>query len=148
MKSRNIARYVSPSRYHNPLAFPPKQSPDLSEKVINTSRKIFLPSQRHRSSSTTGTHTSSRNNGYRMSPVSFTRANYSQIPNNGPQGEHRAFIALGSNLGDRIAMIEKACKEMEVRGDIRIVRTSSLWETKAMYVLDQGNFINGACEVS
>lgn len=74
-------------------------------------------------------------------------ANYSQIPNNGPQGEHRAFIALGSNLGDRIAMIEKACKEMEVRGDIRVVRTSSLWETKAMYVLDQGNFINGACEI-
>ena len=83
-----------------------------------------------------------------MSPVSFKMANYSQIPSNGPQGEHRAFIALGSNLGDRIAMIEKACKEMEVRDNIRIVRTSSLWETKAMYVLDQGNFINGACEVS
>ena len=146
MKSWNIARYVSPSRYRYPLAFRPERSPDLSEKVIKTSRKIFLPQQRYHSSSTTSTYTS-RNNGYRMSPVSFEVANYSQIAN-GLQGEHRAFIALGSNLGDRIAMIEKACKEMEVRGDIRIVRTSSLWETKAMYVLVQGNFINGTCEVS
>lgn len=147
MKSWNVARYASPLRYRYPLAFPPKRSPDLSEKVINTSRKIFLPQQRHHSSSIICTHTS-RNNCYRMSPISFKMTNYSQIPNNGLQGEHRAFIALGSNLGDRIAMIEKACKEMELRGDIHIVRTSSLWETKAMYVLDQGNFINGTCEVS
>ncbi|KAL1632372.1 trifunctional dihydropteroate synthetase [Neofusicoccum ribis] len=61
---------------------------------------------------------------------------------------HRAFVALGSNLGDRIAMIEQACNVMESQGDIRIERTSSLWETKAMYVEDQGNFVNGACEVS
>lgn len=61
---------------------------------------------------------------------------------------HRAFIALGSNMGDRVAMIEHACQEMEASGKIRIRRTSSLWETKAMYVLDQDMFINGACEVS
>ncbi|PHH72643.1 hypothetical protein CDD82_5870 [Ophiocordyceps australis] len=35
---------------------------------------------------------------------------------------------------------------MELR-DIRITRTSSLWETEPMYVLDQANFINGVCEV-
>ena len=57
------------------------------------------------------------------------------------------FVALGSNMGDRAAMIEQACKEMESSGNIRIVRTSSLWESKAMYVLDQDNFVNGACEV-
>ncbi|KAF1832531.1 folic acid synthesis protein-like protein [Decorospora gaudefroyi] len=61
--------------------------------------------------------------------------------------KHRAFIALGSNMGDRVAMIERACKEMESRGKIDIIRTSSLWETEAMYVLDQENFVNGACEV-
>jgi len=61
---------------------------------------------------------------------------------------HRAFIALGSNLGDRVAMIEKACNEMDNSGVIRVRRTSSLWETKAMYVLDQDNFVNGVCEVS
>lgn len=50
-------------------------------------------------------------------------------------------------MGDRTAMIEQACKEMESTGKIRIVRTSSLWESKAMYVLDQDNFVNGVCEV-
>ncbi|KAK8207556.1 Dihydropteroate synthase-like protein [Phyllosticta capitalensis] len=59
----------------------------------------------------------------------------------------KAFIALGSNMGDRIAMIEKACRAMERAGDIRILRTSSLWETAPMYVEDQDSFVNGACEI-
>jgi 2-amino-4-hydroxy-6-hydroxymethyldihydropteridine diphosphokinase/dihydropteroate synthase len=57
-----------------------------------------------------------------------------------------AYIALGSNMGDRIGWIEKACNEMDARG-IRVTRTSSLWETEPMYVLDQDRFVNGACEV-
>jgi 2-amino-4-hydroxy-6-hydroxymethyldihydropteridine diphosphokinase/dihydropteroate synthase len=57
-----------------------------------------------------------------------------------------AYIALGSNLGDRVAMIERACREMDGRG-IKVKRTSSLWETEPMYVLDQDRFVNGACEV-
>lgn len=58
------------------------------------------------------------------------------------------YIALGSNLGDRLAWIEMACRETEKQGDIRILRTSGLWETQAMYVTDQANFLNGVCEVS
>ncbi|KAK3319313.1 Dihydropteroate synthase-like protein [Apodospora peruviana] len=66
---------------------------------------------------------------------------------NGSDGKKRtAYIALGSNLGDRIAWIEKACNEMDARG-IKVKRTSSLWETEPMYVLDQDRFVNGACEV-
>ena len=61
--------------------------------------------------------------------------------------KHRAFVALGSNLGDRVAMIEQACNHMDQTGTIRVLRTSSLWETKAMYVLDQDKFVNGVCEV-
>ena len=57
-----------------------------------------------------------------------------------------AYIALGSNLGDRVRMIEQACEEMNARG-IKVKRTSSLWETEPMYVLDQDRFANGACEV-
>ncbi|KAM7199888.1 folic acid synthesis protein [Naviculisporaceae sp. PSN 640] len=57
-----------------------------------------------------------------------------------------AYIALGSNLGDRIGWIEKACNELDARG-IKVKRTSSLWETEPMYVLDQDRFVNGACEV-
>lgn len=57
-----------------------------------------------------------------------------------------AYVALGSNLGDRIAEIETACKEMDARG-IRVKRTSSLWETEPMYFTDQDRFVNGVCEV-
>ncbi|EJT74666.1 folic acid synthesis protein [Gaeumannomyces tritici R3-111a-1] len=57
-----------------------------------------------------------------------------------------AYVALGSNMGQRVAMIEQACREMDKRG-IRVRRTSSLWETEPMYVLDQGMFVNGVCEV-
>lgn len=57
-----------------------------------------------------------------------------------------AYVALGSNLGDRVSEIEKACKEMNARG-IKVKRTSNLWETEPMYVLDQDRFVNGACEV-
>lgn len=64
-----------------------------------------------------------------------------------PQGQPQlAYIALGSNLGDRVAWIEMACNKMSERG-IKIKRTSGLWETEPMYVLDQNNFLNGACEV-
>lgn len=69
--------------------------------------------------------------------------------NKGPEPPRKrlAYIALGSNLGDRIGWIEKACAEMDKRG-IKVKRTSSLWETEPMYVLEQDRFVNGACEVS
>jgi len=67
---------------------------------------------------------------------------------NGDVGAPRtAYIALGSNLGNRVGMIEDACNRMAKKG-IKIKRTSSLWETEPMYVLDQESFINGVCEVS
>lgn len=81
-------------------------------------------------------HGSSFNDGFRNSSV--------QAQNT--ITKHTAYIALGSNLGDRIAMIEKACNEMTNRGII-IKRTSGLWETEPMYVLEQDKFLNGACEV-
>ena len=59
---------------------------------------------------------------------------------------HRAYIALGSNLGDRIGWIEMACRRMAGCG-IHITRTSFLYETEAMYVENQNAFVNGVCEV-
>ena len=86
-------------------------------------------------------------------PLTFERTMISPDLSVKPVGattrmRHRAYIALGSNLGDRVAMIQKACRLMEKSGEIKVLRTSSLYETKAMYVLDQDNFVNGACEVS
>ena len=56
------------------------------------------------------------------------------------------YIALGSNMGDRICNIEDACEEMRRRG-INILRTSNLYETEPMYYEDQNRFLNGVCEV-
>lgn len=80
-------------------------------------------------------------------PHKWARRNMSSMHRDKHVRRRHVFVALGSNMGDRTAMIEQACKEMESSGNIRIVRTSSLWESKAMYVLDQDNFVNGACEV-
>ena len=61
-------------------------------------------------------------------------------------GMHRAFIALGSNLGDRWATLEAACRELQDRG-VSIKRTSSMFESAAMYITDQPDFLNAVCEV-
>lgn len=58
----------------------------------------------------------------------------------------RVFVALGSNMGNRVGMIEQACTEMSRRG-LTVRHTSSLYETEAMYKTDQQPFVNGACEV-
>ncbi|KAI4728675.1 folic acid synthesis protein [Aureobasidium sp. EXF-10728] len=59
----------------------------------------------------------------------------------------KAYIALGSNVGNRLDMIEKACLALDQDPDIKITRTSSLYETEPMYVEDQARFLNGACEI-
>lgn len=56
-------------------------------------------------------------------------------------------IALGSNVGDRLACIEDACRALDADPDIRVTKTSALYETQAMYVEDQAPFLNGVCEV-
>jgi len=84
---------------------------------------------------------------YKMTQLRSFSAQSIKLSENSAVGSQKAYIALGSNLGDRIGMLEKALLEMSARG-IKIKRTSSLWETKPMYVLDQDNFVNGACEVS
>ena len=71
---------------------------------------------------------------------------YSEMGPVKPPSCHRAFIALGSNVGDRVEMIEKACLELD-RSGIKVTRTSSLFETAPMYVLHQDPFMNGVCEV-
>lgn len=61
--------------------------------------------------------------------------------------KHRAFVAFGSNMGDRLGLIERACQALEREENITLKRTSGIWETKAMYYTDQNRFLNGVCEV-
>lgn len=59
----------------------------------------------------------------------------------------KAYIAMGSNLGDGEANIREALRLLESTGEIKVIKLSALIKTKPYGVLDQPDFVNGACEV-
>jgi|SRR5919108_889604 2-amino-4-hydroxy-6-hydroxymethyldihydropteridine diphosphokinase len=58
----------------------------------------------------------------------------------------RAWLALGSNLGDRAGYLRRAREALE-GGGVRILRTSSIEETDPVGVVDQPRFLNQVLEV-
>ena len=59
---------------------------------------------------------------------------------------HTAYLALGSNLGDKEANLRRALELVQQRG-VEVVKTSSFICTEPYGVTDQPQFLNGACEV-
>ena len=59
---------------------------------------------------------------------------------------HTAYVALGSNLGDKEANLRKALELLQERG-VEIVKTSTFISTEPYGVTDQPTFLNGVCEV-
>ncbi len=57
----------------------------------------------------------------------------------------RLYLSLGSNLGDRRALLARALEEMRAAG-IEVRRVSSLYETEPVDYLGQGWFLNCAVE--
>jgi 2-amino-4-hydroxy-6-hydroxymethyldihydropteridine diphosphokinase len=60
---------------------------------------------------------------------------------------HRAFVALGANLGDREATIRRALVALDATPGVRVAKCSDLVETEPVGGPPQGKFLNGACEV-
>jgi len=58
----------------------------------------------------------------------------------------RAYLGLGTNLGDRQAAIREALEALVCAG-ARVTRLSPLYETEPWGFLDQPRFINAACEI-
>jgi 2-amino-4-hydroxy-6-hydroxymethyldihydropteridine diphosphokinase len=58
----------------------------------------------------------------------------------------RAFIALGSNLGDRLANLQRAVELLESRGGIRLLRASRVYETDPVGP-PQPDYLNAVLEV-
>jgi 2-amino-4-hydroxy-6-hydroxymethyldihydropteridine diphosphokinase len=61
-----------------------------------------------------------------------------------------AFIAFGSNLGNRYQYISNALKALEFERDdqkLKLTETSFLYESEPKYFLDQGKFLNGVVKV-
>ena len=57
-----------------------------------------------------------------------------------------AYIALGSNLGDREENLRSALKNLEANG-VRVVKVSTFIETEPYGVTDQPGFVNAVCQV-
>ncbi|KAI9307342.1 Dihydropteroate synthase-like protein [Cunninghamella echinulata] len=61
---------------------------------------------------------------------------------------HTAFIAMGSNMGDRVGNIYQALDLLEKECSSVVVDTSYLYETPPMYHTDQPVFLNGVCKIN
>ena len=60
--------------------------------------------------------------------------------------QHEVYIALGSNLGDRLATLQQALRALDSSG-IRVLDVSCLYESEPMYVEEQPQFLNAVCKV-
>ena len=56
------------------------------------------------------------------------------------------FLLLGSNMGDRLSHLQKAC-DLLVSSDVQILRASSIYETAPWGKTDQQWFLNVVVEV-
>jgi len=59
----------------------------------------------------------------------------------------RAYVGLGSNLGDGRALIKEALAELESNNGIRIVRRSGFYLSAAWGVESQADFVNAVAEL-
>eukprot|EP00953_Heterococcus_sp_UTEX-ZZ885_P030328 16031-Heterococcus_DN1.PRE.1 len=58
-----------------------------------------------------------------------------------------AYIALGSNVGDRHSNLLRAYRGLREHGIGRVITTSGLYETEPQYVADQPSFLNAALQL-
>jgi 2-amino-4-hydroxy-6-hydroxymethyldihydropteridine diphosphokinase len=59
----------------------------------------------------------------------------------------RVFVGLGSNLGEREAMIRLALDDLARLPGTRLVRASSLYDTEPVGDVEQPNFLNAVAEL-
>ena len=59
----------------------------------------------------------------------------------------KAFVGLGSNLGEREAMIRLALDDLARLPETSLVRASSLYDTEPVGEVDQPNFLNAVAQL-
>ena len=66
-------------------------------------------------------------------------------------GTHTVYVGVGTNMGERVGNISSALRELENGGldggETRVVDTSFLYESEAMYVTEQDKFLNAVVKV-
>ena len=63
------------------------------------------------------------------------------------RGWHTAYVAVGSDLGDKNKHIREAIDIVNGSSDCRVSKVSGLFETKPVGFVEQDDFLNGAFEV-
>ncbi len=63
------------------------------------------------------------------------------------RGWHIAYVALGSNLGDKESNVKQAIEKIQQSPYNQVLKTSKWYETEPVGYLDQDHFMNGAIEV-
>ena len=64
-----------------------------------------------------------------------------------PPGWHIAYLAFGSNVGDRLQFIETALKLLQENPLVKLTNVSSIFQSTPMYVKDQDEFLNGCIKI-
>ena len=59
-----------------------------------------------------------------------------------------AYVGIGSNLGDRLENLRSAVRNLSRTPDVRVVRSSSVYETAPVGGPQQGDFLNAVVEIS
>jgi 2-amino-4-hydroxy-6-hydroxymethyldihydropteridine diphosphokinase len=57
------------------------------------------------------------------------------------------YIGIGSNLGDRRGYIDSAINRLKDNKNIRVKRVSSIYETRPVSDIPQGDYLNGVIEL-
>lgn len=63
------------------------------------------------------------------------------------RSRHTAYIALGSNMGDKRAYLDEAVRKLDADDHCRVVRVSDFIETEPYGGVEQDSFLNGALEL-
>ena len=83
------------------------------------------------------------------SVTKFLSANYGVYAcrsfSSSSSGLIETYIAIGSNVGDRVGAFKDAIAQLRLLGEVKC--TSFLYETPPMYVTDQEKFLNAACHL-
>ena len=58
----------------------------------------------------------------------------------------RAYLGLGSNVGDRLVNLQAAVNFIDLRVG-KVTKISGVWETSPVYVINQDSFYNAVVEV-
>ena len=56
---------------------------------------------------------------------------------------HQVVIAFGSNMGDSVSTLKQACAHIAALEGVKLIKTSSFYQTKPWGYAEQNDFING-----